>query len=140
MSCEGTAQDPEIFRCRMCGDCCRGYGGTALAKEDIDAISRYIGADRRRFLQEYCIVSGPRILLTQSSDGRCIFWDKLCTIHPVKPSMCKAWPYLPAVLTDPSNWKAMGSVCPGIRTDLPEDVLLRCVRRKIEKRRLSKAS
>lgn len=135
MNCDGPVQDPEIFRCRMCGDCCVGYGGTALAAEDLEAISAYIGVDRRRFLQAYCIQSGPRILLAQSPDGRCIFWDELCTIHPVKPAMCKAWPYLPAVLTDPTNWKAMGSVCPGIRTDLPEEVVQSCVRREIEKTR-----
>jgi hypothetical protein len=32
--------------------------------------------------------------------------------------MCRAWPFIEAVLVDPANWFAMAGSCPGMRTDL----------------------
>ena len=65
-------------------------------------------------------LSGNKPLLAQHQNGYCIFWDKLCTIHPVKPKMCKQWPFIESLLVDMINWQAMASMCPGIRTDLPD--------------------
>ncbi len=39
----------ELFECRRCGDCCKGFGGTYLTGEDIEAISRYIGTNPEEF-------------------------------------------------------------------------------------------
>ncbi|MGD8368160.1 MAG: YkgJ family cysteine cluster protein [Desulfobacterales bacterium] len=108
----------EIFTCRMCGDCCRGYGGTYVDAEDIAAIAGFLGCDPDGFAAKYCTRSGRRYLLCQKEDGYCVFWDEKCTIHPVKPHMCRAWPFIEAVLVDPANWFAMAGSCPGMRTDL----------------------
>jgi hypothetical protein len=113
----------------MCGQCCHGYGGTYVAAEDIEAISAYIGMDPRCFVVEHCRLSGDKLLLAQREDGRCVFWDGLCRIHPVKPRMCRVWPFIPALLVDVGNWRAMASVCPGMRTDLPDEQILAGVRR-----------
>jgi Fe-S-cluster containining protein len=119
----------------MCGDCCRGYGGTYVTESDIQAIADYLHEDPKRFKSKYCQLSGSRYVLAQADNGYCIFWDKLCRIHPVKPRMCRNWPYLSAVLADIANWRVMGNSCPGIRTDFPDDVIRRAVARQIEKRR-----
>ena len=124
-----------VFVCQMCGDCCRGYGGTYVTASDIQAIADYLHEDPKRFKSKYCQLSGSRYVLAQAGNGYCIFWDKLCRIHPVKPRMCRNWPYLSAVLEDIDNWRAMGNSCPGIRTDFPDDVVRRAVARQIEKRR-----
>ena len=118
-----TSANPDnpLFDCRQCGDCCRGYGGTYVSEEDIRRIAAYIGEDPARFQERYCQMSGRRPVLAQAANGYCVFWDKLCTIHPVKPRMCRRWPFIDAVLVDIQNWKSMGASCPGIRTDLPED-------------------
>ena len=120
-----TSDSPEslLFDCRQCGDCCRGYGGTYVSEEDIRRIAAYIGEDPARFIERYCQMSGRRPVLAQAANGYCVFWDKLCTIHPVKPRMCRRWPFIDAVLVDIQNWKSMGASCPGIRTDLPDDVV-----------------
>jgi Fe-S-cluster containining protein len=60
--------------------------------------------------------------------GYCIFWDKLCTIHEVKPRMCKIWPFIESILVDPSNWDIIRSMCPGIRENTNMDDLAECVR------------
>lgn len=121
--------DPEtIFECRQCGDCCRGYGGTFVTQRDIDAISSFLGEDPGSFVTNYCRISGERPLLSQKEDGYCIFWDRICTIHPVKPKMCRRWPFIESVLIDVANWRIMASMCPGIWAEAPGSRIKECVR------------
>lgn len=113
----------EIFSCKKCGDCCKGYGGTFVTADDVEAIAAYIKTDPERFVADYCDMSGGKPVLAQADSGYCVFWDEVCTIHPVKPRMCRAWPFIESVLTDTNNWHIMASVCPGIRTDVSDDVI-----------------
>lgn len=124
----------EIFTCRMCGDCCKGYGGTYVSQSDITAIAEYVGMDRGVFVETCCRMSGGRLVLAQAESGYCLFWDRLCTIHPVKPSMCRRWPFIQSVLVDVANWRGMASCCAGMRTDVPDDLILHQVRRRLADR------
>ena len=117
----------------MCGDCCKGFGGTFVTKHDIDTISRSLDIDRTRFIKDYCQWSGKRPVIRTGPTGYCVFWDQVCTIHEVKPRMCKRWPFIESVIVDPSNWTAMHSMCPGIRTDVDEQELVACVRQELLK-------
>ena len=120
-----------IFTCRQCGDCCRGYGGTYISREEMRSIAEYVGEDPDRFEEKYCVDSGGRAVLAQQENGFCVFWrERMCAIHPVKPGMCRAWPFIRSLLVDPGNWEKMASVCPGMRKGVPADVILRCVRAK----------
>lgn len=119
----------EIFVCQQCGECCKGYGGTYVGEEDIQAIAAYIHMDPETFVKTCCTFSGGKPVIAQGENGYCRFWkDRICTIHPVKPRMCKAWPFLESVLTDVGNWEVMSASCPGIRTEFPPDVIQRCIR------------
>jgi Fe-S-cluster containining protein len=120
-----------LFKCRNCGECCKGYGGTYLTSSDIDNISRFINSDPKKFADRYCSLSGQRPVLAQREDGYCIFWDRLCTIHPVKPLMCRKWPFLESILTDPANWLIMADSCPGIQADVDVDMLAKFVEQMI---------
>jgi Fe-S-cluster containining protein len=128
MTCDPADTDA-LFKCSLCGDCCKGYGGTYVTREDIEAISRYIGSDPRKFVSDYCQMSGHRPLLAQGTDGYCIFWDKLCTIHPVKPLMCRQWPFLKSILVDSKNWQIMAGACPGIHPNVPVRTLEKCIQK-----------
>ena len=130
MTSSKKAEAP-LFECRQCGDCCRGYGGTYVTAADIRRIAAYIGEDPNAFVQRYCQMSAGRPVLAQAEDGRCIFHNALCRIHPVKPRMCRRWPFIDAVLEDIQNWKIMGASCPGICTGLPDDVVREGVARAI---------
>jgi len=123
----------DIFICKKCGDCCKGYGGTFVTGKDIEAISRYIKTDTESFVKNYCLKSGNKLVLAQKESGYCIFWDKLCTIHPVKPAMCRAWPFIQSVIYDVKNWHIMAAFCPGMRTDLSDDLIKEHVGKKILK-------
>jgi Fe-S-cluster containining protein len=122
-----------IFNCQICGECCRGYGGTFVSEKDIEAISRFLNIDTGRFISEFCLFSGGRAVLAQGKNGYCILLDKhkKCTIHPVKPGMCKKWPFIESLLVDPSNWRAMASSCPGMQADAPEQLIRECVKKAL---------
>ncbi|MCK5783702.1 MAG: YkgJ family cysteine cluster protein [Desulfobacterales bacterium] len=127
----GSATD--IFQCKKCGECCKGFGGTYVTEKDIDAIARYIHKDPETFIEDFCQKSGSKHVLAQGDNGYCIFWDELCTIHPVKPRMCRAWPFIESVIKDIKNWKMMAGSCPGICTDIPENVVKACVKNELIK-------
>ncbi|MFO7964248.1 MAG: YkgJ family cysteine cluster protein [Desulfobacterales bacterium] len=128
----------DLFVCQKCGDCCRGYGGTYVSREDILAISDYIRVSADEFMARYCQMSGGRPVIAVQENGFCVFWDEVCTIHPVKPEMCKAWPFIESVVIDIENWHIMAGVCPGIRTNYPDHVIRECVRKVITSRDLDR--
>ena len=111
----------DIFECRQCGDCCSGFGGTYVTPEDIADICAFIDTDPDMFVKTYCDPSGSRHVLTRGADGCCIFFDaiKQCTIHPVKPYMCRAWPFITTLVKYPENWDIMANSCPGMKKSIP---------------------
>ena len=122
-----------IFNCKQCGDCCKGYGGTYITEMKLQEIADYIGMKVDRFIREKCQIAGYRLVLAQKADGYCTFWDGLCSIYPVRPDMCKRWPYIDGVLLDINNWNIMAGSCPGMRTDIPEYDIRKCVEEMIRK-------
>ncbi len=129
----------DIFTCRQCGDCCKGFGGTYVTDGDIIAISGYIRFSPDRFASHYCEKSGSRYVLTCGKDGCCIFFDKekQCTIHPVKPYMCRAWPFIKTLMHNPENWHAMANSCPGMKKKIPDEMIKKIV--QVEKEKLDRS-
>jgi Fe-S-cluster containining protein len=121
----------QLFTCTRCGDCCKGFGGTYLSSTDIASIADYLGVTAEQFVVGYTTMSGSRRLIRQGEDGYCIFWDQVCTIHPVKPKMCRQWPYIRSILVDVGNWRAMAASCPGMNADASDREILTCVRKKV---------
>lgn len=117
----------DIFECTMCGDCCVGYGGTYVTESDIKRIAEFTGVDEKSFVRNYCNDSAGKPVLAVDEQGKCTFFEEKCTIHPVKPRMCRAWPYIEGVLKEPSNWKLMSTACEGIKTDFSEEDIVRCI-------------
>ena len=128
-----SVRPDDLFDCQMCGECCQGFGGTYVTEKDLENIAAFIGESSETVKKKYCQMSGSKRVLAQKEDGFCIFFDEIrqCSIHPVKPRMCRQWPYIPSVLIDPFNWQIMSGACPGIRTDFPPDVVQKCVREKL---------
>lgn len=84
------------------------------------AIAKHLEISISAFIEHYCAPSGKRFVLAQRADGYCIFWDQNCTIHAIKPRMCRQWPYIGSLLEDIGNWRIMASVCPGMQADVDE--------------------
>ena len=51
--------------------------------------------------------------------------------------MCKAWPFIEAVLRHPENWNMMANSCPGMKKDSPKEALEKIVTREKEKLNMS---
>jgi len=128
-----TAKD--IFECQQCGDCCKGFGGTYITNQDISRIASFINVQPDKFIIDYCDHSGSRLVLTLGTDGYCIFFhrEKQCTIHPVKPLMCRAWPFIKTLIKNPENWNAMAGSCPGMKKDVPHKELRQIVVNELQK-------
>jgi Fe-S-cluster containining protein len=131
--CSDAIETEPIFSCQQCGDCCKGYGGTYLTEADIRRISEFIQEEPELFLAKYCRMSGKRPLLAQAENGYCIFFNQNCSIHPVKPFMCRAWPYISGVLKDPNNWYAMAGSCPGMKRDVSIQTIVEVVADELQK-------
>jgi len=126
---------PWLFVCQRCGQCCRGYGGTVVTDTDIARIAAYVGMAPEVLVQNHCQRSGSKLVLAQGPSGYCVFFDQRCTIHPVKPRMCRQWPFIDAVVADPVNWRIMAGACPGMRTDVSLEQVHADVARLIAQRR-----
>ena len=133
MISEGLTPD-DLFSCQRCGDCCKGYGGTYLTESDVERIRRYLGMNRDQFLQDVCQTSGGQPVIAQAENGYCMLWNQQCTIHPVKPQMCRRWPFVESILVDAGNWHAMAAGCPGMRVNINDDQIRKCVRAVLKQR------
>jgi len=93
--------------CVACGECCRWRGHVFLYAQDIKRIARARRQAVTAFLRESCSVvtcassARPhfRIALGRKANGECAFLNgSLCSIHRIKPLMCKAgpagWPWI----------------------------------------------
>lgn len=88
----------------------------------------------RRFVEASPM--GPRLTV---ADGVCVFLipGGLCRVHPVKPFICRQWPFLPAMLVDPDELENAKTACPGLNPacthrDFKEAALHQCDPEKIE--------
>ncbi|MCP4745490.1 MAG: YkgJ family cysteine cluster protein [Desulfobacteraceae bacterium] len=108
----------QLFNCTQCGQCCKGYGGTNLSPACLANIAEYLGLDPSEFESRFCVQSGNKLVLKQREDGFCIFLNRNCSIHRVKPEMCKNWPFIGSLLVDIGNWQAMANSCPGMKNPI----------------------
>ncbi len=123
------------FRCVLCGECCKRYW-IPITHADVIRISKYTGLDPLSFVTFFRkeMTTGwdyPEIklsdgeyymILAKRPDGSCIFnkyiGDKLiCSIHPVKPYVCRFYPFIYWIEDDVVKFeildKAIG-YCPGL--------------------------
>jgi len=106
---------PTVFHCQQCGDCCIGRGGIFVKPDEVEAMAALLSLPvaefRRQFVEDSPM--GPRLTV---ADGVCVFMmaGNLCRVHPVKPFICRQWPFLPALLVDPDELEHAKTACPGI--------------------------
>ena len=111
----------KVFDCQQCGDCCAGRGGIHVKPEEVEAMAKLLSMpveDFRRRLHEDS-VTGPR--LTVAANGCCVFLmaGNLCRVHPVKPFICRQWPFLPILLVEPDELEHAKGACPGSNPPAP---------------------
>jgi Fe-S-cluster containining protein len=106
-----------VFSCRQCGECCRGERGILVTLVEHEAMAAFLGLSPEDFAAQYLVATslGPQLA---SRDGVCILQSGgLCGVHPVKPRICREWPFLQALLQHADEFEAAKGACPGLAAD-----------------------
>ena len=104
----------QVFHCRQCGDCCQGRGGIHVQPLEVAQMAAHLGLTKAEFRRRYLEASplGERLATVA---GACVFLqENRCLVHPVKPAICRHWPFLPALLAHPEELEGVKGACPGI--------------------------
>jgi len=102
-----------IFQCRQCGHCCQGETTVSLDAGDLERLVAYLDLSLEETKEKYLRITG-NVVQMKTVDGRCIFYDQGCTVHPGKPWRCSQWPLHPSILVDANNFESIRQSCPGI--------------------------
>jgi Fe-S-cluster containining protein len=94
MSAAATTESVH-YVCQRCGNCCRWPGFVKISEAEIAAIARFLGMSEHEFIQRFTRLRPQRdgLALIDKPNGECIFLDGIdCTVQPVKPHQCRAFP------------------------------------------------
>lgn len=97
-----------------CGNCCQGEGGIVLNDSDVRRLCSHLGELPAAFAATYTETVNGKQRLRTNEHGWCIFFAQGCTVHPAKPSVCRAWPFFRGNMVDANSWQMAQDACPGI--------------------------
>ena len=100
------------------GRCCNGSSGNIFVNsKEIKAISRFLGIDFSKFMEEHLIRVSYKFSIKERKTDKnyaCIFFDKkknICSIYPVRPNQCRTFPFW-SYFKD--KLEEVAKECPGI--------------------------
>jgi Fe-S-cluster containining protein len=80
-------------------------------------MAAHLGLTADDFAARYLVDTpmGPQLA---SRNGACVMQEgSLCLVHPVKPRICRQWPFLQALLDHADEFAAAKEACPGLAAD-----------------------
>ena len=105
------------FQCQPgCIRCCDQKGFVYLGTTDIPRIAAYLGMTEAAFEHRYVYrTKNYARLRTPPGKLQCHFLTAQgCSIHSVKPTQCRTFPFWPEIVESQSEWHKAASWCPGI--------------------------
>jgi uncharacterized protein len=104
------------FECqRGCTRCCNVDGHVYLTEDDLTRAAAYLKLSPAEFEAKYVIRYRHLLRLRQPKDSQCHFLtEDGCSIHEVKPTQCRLYPFWPELVEDRRAWNAERRRCPGI--------------------------
>jgi Fe-S-cluster containining protein len=91
-------------------------------------MAAHLGLTPGDFAARYLVDTalGPQLA---SRNGSCVMQaEGLCLVHPVKPRICREWPYLPALLQHADEFAAAKEACPGLAADAGHEEFIKAWR------------
>jgi Fe-S-cluster containining protein len=103
------------FQCQGCGACCTGAPGTIyVGPGEIGPMAAHVGLDASEFKRRYLYPYKESFSIREDRRGNCLFFDHGCTIYPVRPFQCRAFPFWFDNVRSRSRWRDVARQCPGI--------------------------
>jgi len=104
------------FQCVSgCTKCCEVEGWVYITERDLKRIARYLTISPAAFEQKYVYRTRHRLRLRKPRGSQCHFLTETgCSIHPVKPTQCRLFPFWPELVADRDVWAEAAKTCPGI--------------------------
>lgn len=113
--------DGLCFTCTQCGACCSGAPGYVWVNGDeMRAIAAHLGLSVEHFARKHVRRVGLRHSLLEKPGGDCEFLKRqpdgktACTIHSVRPTQCRTWPFWKSNVASSEDWAETARGCPGI--------------------------
>ena len=103
------------FTCiRGCTRCCEREDFIYLTEEDVKRIAGHLGMDVKAFQAQH-VYRTRRTRRLRMRLGKCPFLlEDGCSIHTVKPTQCRLFPFWPELVASRKEWARTGRYCPGI--------------------------
>ena len=113
------------FQCTKCGECCRRPGEVWATREELVATASYLGMSFDALVLQHLVrFDGAFGEFIMEESGACTFLqDNRCTINPVKPWQCAAYPFWPEVVESQASWDAEREECEGIGRGDPVELV-----------------
>lgn len=103
------------FTCvRGCTRCCTQKGFIYLTEDDLKRVAEYNGMTPEEFEARH-VYRTRNLRRLRMRRGKCPFLlSDGCSIHTVKPTQCRLFPFWPELVEDRKGWRRAGRYCPGI--------------------------
>ena len=106
------------FSCTQCGKCCEVRGDVQwifVPVKEQRRLAQHLELSLKHFRARYMTRTEENIASLRMDQGKCVFLlEGRCSVHQVKPTQCRTWPFWPENLASPEAWKLeVESICPG---------------------------
>jgi Fe-S-cluster containining protein len=104
------------FECqRGCTKCCERKGFVYLSEQDVENAAAFLGLTKEEFESKHVYRTKNLRRLRTPRNSTCRFLkDGGCSIHAVKPTQCRLFPFWPPIIESKSEWRYTAEWCPGI--------------------------
>jgi uncharacterized protein len=104
------------FECQPgCTNCCTQKGFVYLTESDLVRIAKYVKMRPADFERQFVYRTRKLMRLRMPRHSQCRFLvEGGCSIHSVKPTQCRIFPFWPEMMDDKKEWRKAAAWCPGI--------------------------
>lgn len=103
------------FECVQCGHCCTGAPGIVhVTPAELPPLAAALGLSSKETINRYLLPWRDGHTVQEDPDGRCLFYDKGCSVYAARPIQCRTWPFWLANLRSETRWERIARECPGI--------------------------
>lgn len=104
------------FECQPgCTNCCTQKGFVYVTEGDLGRIAAFLKMTAAAFEKRFVYRTRHLLRLRMPRHSQCHFLrEGGCSIHPVKPTQCRIFPFWPEMTGDKREWRKAAKWCPGI--------------------------